>query len=92
MRHHEGGTNGKEKGEFAGYACMGLSSLTFIFVFIGVPHEQTLTKMNENLSTDFRRLTQIVFISYPCSFLSVFPSSVAIFVGVPHGPAAHQNE
>ncbi len=31
------------------------------------------TKRNENLATDFRRLTQIVFIPYPCFFLSVFP-------------------
>ena len=31
------------------------------------------TKMNENDATSFH--------SYPCSFLSVFPQSVAIFVG-----------
>ena len=42
------------------------------------------TKMNENNAT--------IFHSYPCSFPSVFPPSVAIFTGVPHGPAAHQNE
>jgi len=41
------------------------------------------TKMNENDVTTFH--------SYLCSFLSVFPLSVAIFAGVPHGPAAHQD-
>ena len=45
---------------------------------------QRRTKMNENDATTFH--------FYPCSFLSVFPLSVAIFVGVPHGPTAHQDE
>ncbi len=35
------------------------------------------TKRDENNAT--------IFHSYPCSFLSVFPLSVAIFVGVPMG-------
>ncbi len=34
------------------------------------------TKMDENDATSFH--------SHPCSFLSVFPLSVPIFVGVPH--------
>ena len=42
------------------------------------------TKMNENNAT--------IFHPHPCFFLSMFPLSVAIFVGVPHGPTAHQDE
>ncbi len=42
------------------------------------------TKRDENNATSFH--------SHPCSFLFVFPVSVAIFVGVPHGPLAHQEE
>ncbi len=40
------------------------------------------TKMDENDATSFH--------SHPCSFLSVFPPSVAIFSGVPHVHLAHQ--